>query len=57
MKGGRCKNGIILPKGGASNVQGNSNTSVTDEITSKTIWQNIGTARWTWNWGLAFQKK
>ena len=37
MKGGRCKNGIILPKGGASNVQGNSNTSVTDEITSKTI--------------------
>ncbi|MBQ6665665.1 MAG: transposase [Synergistaceae bacterium] len=57
MKGGRCKNGIILPKGGASNVQGNSNTSVTDEITSKTIWQNIGTARWTWNWGLAFHEE
>ncbi|MBQ2615689.1 MAG: helix-turn-helix domain-containing protein [Synergistaceae bacterium] len=24
---------------------------------AKLFWQNIGTARWTWNWGLAFQKK
>ena len=23
----------------------------------KLLWQNVGTARWTWNWGLALQKK
>ncbi|MBQ4401681.1 MAG: helix-turn-helix domain-containing protein, partial [Synergistaceae bacterium] len=23
----------------------------------KLFWQNVGTARWTWNWGLAVQKK
>ncbi|MBQ3346769.1 MAG: transposase [Synergistaceae bacterium] len=24
---------------------------------AKLFWQNVGTARWTWNWGLALQKK
>ena len=24
---------------------------------AKLFWQNVGAARWTWNWGLAFQKK
>ena len=37
MKGGRCKQGIILPKGGVSNVQGNSDTFITDEITGEII--------------------
>ena len=23
---------------------------------AKLLWQSVGTARWTWNWGLAFQK-
>ena len=23
----------------------------------KLFWQNVGTARWTWNWGLALQRK
>lgn len=24
---------------------------------AKLLWQNIGIARWTWNWGLATQRK
>ena len=24
---------------------------------AKLLWQNVGTARWTWNWGLSIQKK
>ena len=27
------------------------------KLQAKLFWQNVGTARWTWNWGLAFQKE